>query len=633
MLKANSEKLYNYNLLDRIILIRNEDKTYLFQFYRLCDALMKYFWSSLAGVFHRAFGLDLRSLALFRVSLGAILLMDLWIRAQDLVAHYTDDGMLPRDVFLESFAGTWNMSLHFLNGTAGVQMFLFLIAAVFAVMLMVGYKTRLATLMSWILLMSLHDRNPIILQGGDVLLRLILFWAIFLPLGEVYSLDRVLSGVRKKMSFFSLAVLGMLVQVILMYGVTVLQKTGDAWSWDTATAVYYALNVDFYTKPFGEFLLGFPELLPWLTRLTLVLEVLGCVLLLVPGWTRMMGVVMLLGLQANFYLTLEVGLFPFISSVAVLPFIPSAVWNKWKSWIGTPRRTKLKIYYDGECGFCFRSVHFLRTFFLVSETQIGAAVPNTPEADLMYRENSWVVVDHHGKMHTHFAGWIALSKASPILFVLVPLWILPPVKWIGDKIYRLVARSRLQICDMPPQQKKSAESIPRWYTSWITAVFAFFCIGYSVTWALSTLPDAEYEIPSDIKPIGRILNFNQQWKMFAPNPPKSSGWFVISAKQQDGRRIDLFREGNTVSFEVPENPAQEYPHHRWRKFFTNLRKEKNQKYRKPYTDYLCKSWNKGKRKSKKIQLVEIYYMKRRTLMKDNEKSVPEKILLHKQKCR
>ena len=51
----------------------------------------------------RLFSIDLRSLAAFRMALGVLLLADLVMRAQDLSAHYTDWGVLPRDILSAHF--------------------------------------------------------------------------------------------------------------------------------------------------------------------------------------------------------------------------------------------------------------------------------------------------------------------------------------------------------------------------------------------------------------------------------------------------------------------------------------------------------------------------------------------------
>src|SRR5262245_42318967 len=113
------------------------------------------------------FGLDLRSLAVFRIGLALLLLSDLVGRAADLVAHYSDDGVLPRS----AIATPRYVSLHLLDGSADFQAALFVLAGLFAAALLVGWWTRLATAGSWFLLMSLHARNPMVLQGGDTLLR------------------------------------------------------------------------------------------------------------------------------------------------------------------------------------------------------------------------------------------------------------------------------------------------------------------------------------------------------------------------------------------------------------------------------------------------------------------------------
>jgi hypothetical protein len=55
--------------------------------------------------------------------------------------------------------------------------------------MLVGYYTKTASFLTWILTLSLHNRNYLVLHGGDVLQRVILFYALFLPLGDCYSID------------------------------------------------------------------------------------------------------------------------------------------------------------------------------------------------------------------------------------------------------------------------------------------------------------------------------------------------------------------------------------------------------------------------------------------------------------
>src|SRR5256714_7980191 len=101
-----------------------------------------------------AYSLDLRSLALFRIALGAVLLGDLVVRASDLTVFYTDFGVLPRAALLDKFSPAQRFSLHLMSGQMLVQALLFVVAGVFALMLFFGARTRLATFASWLMLVS-----------------------------------------------------------------------------------------------------------------------------------------------------------------------------------------------------------------------------------------------------------------------------------------------------------------------------------------------------------------------------------------------------------------------------------------------------------------------------------------------
>ena len=60
----------------------------------------------------RTFGIDLRSLALFRICVGIILLIDICVRFSDLTVHYVDSGVLPRDVATKETLSIWVSSFH-----------------------------------------------------------------------------------------------------------------------------------------------------------------------------------------------------------------------------------------------------------------------------------------------------------------------------------------------------------------------------------------------------------------------------------------------------------------------------------------------------------------------------------------
>jgi hypothetical protein len=293
--------------------------------------------AAVRGMFAEWFGLDLRSLAVYRIGLGLLLLADLIGRAGDLTAHYTDQGVLPRS----AITGGHYISLHLLDGTADFQGALFVLAGLCALALLVGWWTRLATGASWFLLMSLHARNPVILQGGDALLRLLLFWGLFLPLGARWSLDAWRKGGEpaggREVSAGSAA---LILQICFVYWFSAALKTDPAWR-SEGTAVYYALSLDQFATPLGRYLLGFPELLRWLTFATLGLEAVGPALLFVPFYTArfrlaVVGSFLLFHL-VGLRLCMELGPFPWVCAVAWLALLPGLFWDRVAGLVRRPR--------------------------------------------------------------------------------------------------------------------------------------------------------------------------------------------------------------------------------------------------------------------------------------------------------
>ena len=127
-------------------------------------------------------GIDLRSLGLFRIALGFIVLIDLVIRATSIEAHYTDAGVVPRALVFEYGEQPWFLSFHMLSGGLPLQIILFLFTGVGALALLTGYRSRIACFLSWALMLSLHVRNPFVNNLGDWILIDLLFWGMFLPI-------------------------------------------------------------------------------------------------------------------------------------------------------------------------------------------------------------------------------------------------------------------------------------------------------------------------------------------------------------------------------------------------------------------------------------------------------------------
>lgn len=286
------------------------------------------------------FGIDPRSLALFRMAIGAVLLLDLAIRASDLGAMYTDEGMFSRVDICRRYTTVWNWSFHFGGGSWAYQAMLFALAAGLAVALVIGFETRLAVIGSWLMLVSLQNRVPPILNGGDGLLRMLLFWSMFLPLGCRWSVDRWRETRRGEGGIgsedepvVSAATAAILLQMALMYFFSAAFKSNVTWM--RGEVIAGTLAHDFYAKPLGTFFLQFPTLLTVLTVGIFVLEWLGPLLLFSPGYTariRLWVVAALVAMHLCIQATLTVGLFSLISIAGLLLFLPRRFWTS--RWVG-----------------------------------------------------------------------------------------------------------------------------------------------------------------------------------------------------------------------------------------------------------------------------------------------------------
>ena len=274
---------------------------------------------------------DPRALAAFRIGLGALVIVDLLLRSRSFTAFYTDAGVLPLRAFFSDYATSY--SLHALSGEPWAVGLLFALAGALALSLMVGYRTRAVTLASWVLLVSLHARNPMVLNSGDTLLRMLLFWSVFLPLGSRWSVDAVRRADRgadaesdPTAAVASVATMAVLLQILVMYLTNSVHKyASDVWM--SGEAVAYVMQADQFTYLLGAYLADFTGLLRVFTLLWVALLFASPLLLLLTGLPRAALASMFVGMHLGMAVTIRVGLFPIVVVVGFIPFFQAPVWD------------------------------------------------------------------------------------------------------------------------------------------------------------------------------------------------------------------------------------------------------------------------------------------------------------------
>jgi hypothetical protein len=197
-------------------------------------------------------------------------------------------------------------------------------------------------------MVSLQNRNPFIQQSGDDLLRLILFWGIFLPWGNFYSVDSKKADQSIK-NYFSFASFGYLILIISVYLFSAIQKSSPEWRTE-GTALYYALSLDQLKVGFGEWLYQFPGLMKVLTFLVFYyFELLVPVLLLIPFTNkkfRALCVFSILILHLGIACTIYVGMFFAIGIASALGLLPAKVMDKFDKLIKKNNITTEEFYND-----------------------------------------------------------------------------------------------------------------------------------------------------------------------------------------------------------------------------------------------------------------------------------------------
>src|SRR4051812_42651326 len=202
---------------------------------------------------------DTRSLGLFRVAFGVVLFSDLFRRALELPFWYANTGLLPNHTLLWRPPSSYLFSLFFTLSSVHEAQLGFLLCGLVYAMFLLGYRTRLAQVLTLLARVSLNSRLAVLENGGDMVVDLLCLLTVTLPLGARFSLDAVALARRAaqgdpgepsadevaelaRRPVVSVAVLGLVLQFATIYFFNAAAKNGHAWR--DGTAVYYALHQD-----------------------------------------------------------------------------------------------------------------------------------------------------------------------------------------------------------------------------------------------------------------------------------------------------------------------------------------------------------------------------------------------------
>ncbi|MGH8461698.1 MAG: hypothetical protein ACRESS_08840 [Stenotrophobium sp.] len=559
----------------------------------------------------RLYGIDLRSLALFRFLLGAALLLTLCRDLAGLGAFYSDGGVMPRAWIIGSDSSQ-RLSLYFLNGSCSFAAALLLLQCVFALMLMLGWRTRLAGIASFVLWGSLLNRNPLILSGGDTLIACLLFWILFVPAAARYSVDAALSRAtpRAEDSQLSWGALGLLLQIVAVCFFSALAPAGMLWHRDLL-GLHDLLSLQTDTTALGNWLLNFPLALKAGSALIWWLALLAPLLAFAPIFTRQLrfaAVLIFATLNLCLLLCLNLGNTPWIGLIAWTPFLGGWLWDALAARALRHHPGTLRIYHDHDCIFCVNACRILQQFLILPRAQIAAA-QDTPRANSLLQANrSWVVIDGDDQAHMKWPALVVLVKHSPLLGWLWPLlrnnvWVVP-----GNAVYDWIGRHRARPGVHPQTREISFEISRFWQRVAALSVVLLLCWNLA---ALDALPTAVRRV---LDPAMRMLRLDQSWNIFAPYPFRDDGWFVIPAQLADSTELDLLHPRRGVPDYSTSAATPGADGTRWHLYLRHLSEASRSGDREQYAQYLCREWNRHQPVNAPHRLLafKLIYMLRRT---------------------
>ena len=264
--------------------------------------------------------LDRESLAAFRIAAGTILVADAILRCRDFWLFFSPTGIFPPGNLLAYLEpGCW--SLNFLNENIWWQGTILATEAIAGLSLMAGYYSSLSCIIAWVAWTSILRRTEPAANAGDFWMACLLFWGIFLPLGDAFSLDKRLQS-RKKHATWSLASGAFVAQVLVVYFYAGISKLNGDWL--NGSALGYILSVHDHGTWAGE-LLGSSKIITCMfTIFTLALEIIGPILFLFCGnrTVRRTVAILFIFFHIGIWINLSVGIFAPIGISAWLALMP-----------------------------------------------------------------------------------------------------------------------------------------------------------------------------------------------------------------------------------------------------------------------------------------------------------------------
>lgn len=495
--------------------------------------------------------IDSRPLSLFRVCFAALLLKDALYHIPLAGWFYSDTGITPRLALLDGLARSNRFSFMDALPHEWMAISFFVLWVGVLLCLMLGYRTRLMTILNFVIILSVHERNIYLLNGADSVFRLLSFWMIFLPLGHYYSIDALRE--RKSLTCDShslpeqplaprtayiFPVRMIQLQIAMVYLFAALMKL-ESDIWKNGEALHYVWQLKSFTLPTADWLLTAAPtwLLSFMSYSALLIEAAFIFLVFAPfaqPFLRLTGLMLGALLHLGIAITMSIPNFSLVMLVSYLLFFEAG-------WI-------LALHHRLSCILLPPLLHPLaiirgHPWARMISCSICAPPPPPERAEIcasIVTRRRW------------------LGKLTPLMTIFLALTMVSVIWW-NLRTY-----------------KRNGEAVVSPVPNWSRRL-----VQYTGLW--------------------------QGWSIFAPDPKRVEGWIVIPGQFEDGTSFDL-RTGEALTNEMPRRfwgPAI-----RWRKYDDRVGRNDYQPLLRAWGKYHCHQYNTLAAPSQRLATLEIHYISR-----------------------
>ena len=502
------------------------------------------------------FAVDLRALASLRIAVGLLIIADLLMRWSDVGWFMSEVGAYPLAASKEA-ASDWRFSLYWLFDSLWWVHSLFVINLLVGLMLIAGVRTRVMSWLAFVLLASLHTRNPILLQGGDNLLLVLIVWGLLAPYWRDWH-------------WLTIPLTHYVWWLELVAPLLVLSPWLNNWTRSLAALGLVTLEIGFLLNlNVGLF--------PFISMSSLLILIPG------PVWDalarrfaphKQLPMVMYYDEHCHFChktCVLIRAVFALNARIEPAQHTPEigALLEREFSWV---------LVRDG--------VQYLRWEALV------VAIANGGRCRWMA-----TFLRGLGPVSDPIYQWIGEHRAG---FGLLTQWLMPwrQAAWLPGLGWQAIAAGLAVIVfvgNVASLPKSTLKALP------------------------SPLVTAVRDVSVAATPVRQLFRADQLWNMFAPYPQKNDGWFLMMGLTTSGQLVDVLQR--SLVQPTGEKPAQFVPdqakNYRWRKYLTRIKRSRYRDELGRFAAAACDQWNAdaGQKDSLSWPVLEafnIYNIKERT---------------------